>query len=277
MTVSPLTPLRQSTADIVETVLGVGNRERAGRLPVAGLAALVAHVSIVLGLMHVSLAPRRAADTSRVQPPQQLEIDVAKIPPSVSAKAESEPPAAARRSAPPKARDTRTPRARPSGTEAAQAATVVAQQPDPGAPVDLTADAVVTGTATAYAGGATAPGGASPSVVTLRPSAADAQGPALAPATRDRSGPVTLESEHWSCPWPPEADAQQIDEQTVVLRVVVEPDGVAEAATVLADPGHGFGPAAAACAMRTRFTPARNRRGERLRSTSPPIRVRFTR
>ncbi len=257
-------------------VFSLGETTRAVRLPVACLGALVAHASLVLFLMHVARAPREAADTWRVQPPQQLEIDVAKIPPSVSAKPEREQPAAERRPAPPKARDARTARARPSGIEAAEAATVVAQQPDPGAPVDLTADAVVTGTATAYAGGATTPGGTSPSAVPLQPSA-EAQGPALPPAAPDGSSPVSLESERWSCPWPREADAQQIDEQTVVLRVVVKPDGTAEAATVLTDPGHGFGPAAGACAMRTRFTPASDRRGVRVRSTSPPIRVRFTR
>jgi protein TonB len=46
---------------------------------------------------------------------------------------------------------------------------------------------------------------------------------------------------------------------------------------VLADPGHGFGAAAVACALRTRFVPARARSGQAVRSLSPPIRVRFTR
>jgi protein TonB len=63
----------------------------------------------------------------------------------------------------------------------------------------------------------------------------------------------------------------------VVLRVVVDASGTADSARVLADPGHGFGAAAVACALRTRFVPARARDGTPVRSTSPPIRVRFTR
>jgi protein TonB len=122
----------------------------------------------------------------------------------------------------------------------------------------------------------TTSGGTSVAAVHESPSAGE-QGRALAPAVPDRARPVSLKSENWSCPWPREADAQQVDEQTVVIRVVVSADGAAETAKVLADPGHGFGEAAAACAMRTRFTPAGDRRGESIRATSPPIRVRFTR
>jgi len=93
----------------------------------------------------------------------------------------------------------------------------------------------------------------------------------------DRSGGVALDDQNWSCPWPREADAERIDEQTVVIKVVVAPDGTVESATVLSDPGHGFGPAATSCALRTRFTPARDRDGRSIRAVSPPIVVRFTR
>jgi protein TonB len=93
----------------------------------------------------------------------------------------------------------------------------------------------------------------------------------------DRSGSVSLEDQSWSCPWPRGADADQIDEQTVVIRVVVDADGRVESARVLSDPGHGFGEAAVACALRSRFNPARDRAGRPTRSSSPPILVRFTR
>jgi len=63
----------------------------------------------------------------------------------------------------------------------------------------------------------------------------------------------------------------------VVIRVVVRADGTAESFVVVADPGGGFGPAAIASAMRTRFAPARDREGAPVRGTSPPINVRFTR
>jgi periplasmic protein TonB len=263
--------------DILETVLGASTRGRhTGRLPVAATAALVAHASLLLALPHAALAPRRAADTARPQPPQAFDIDIAAVQPPVSKRGDRAPPSAGPGSAPPKARDIRAPRAPVSGTAVAQAATVVTQQPDPGAPLYLTGDVVVTGAAKQYAGGLTASAGTSRSVLPGKPSPGT-PGPALPSAAPDRSSPVSLESENWSCPWPPEADAQQVDEQRVMLRVIVDAQGVAEAVTVLFDPGHGFGPAAVACAKQTRFTPARNRSGEPVRSTSPPIRVRFTR
>ena len=96
-------------------------------------------------------------------------------------------------------------------------------------------------------------------------------------APPDLSTPVSLRVERWSCPWPPEADSERIDEQTVVIRVVVDPEGIVEAAELVVEPGHGFGKAAVACALDTRFTPARDRAGTAIRARSPPIRVRFTR
>jgi len=105
--------------------------------------------------------------------------------------------------------------------------------------------------------------------------------PGLASEGRD-SGPdlstkVSIEGQSWSCPWPPEADSDRIDEQTVVIRVVVDPDGSVRSAEIVVEPGHGFGKAAVACALNTRFTPAHDRAGNAVRARSPPIRVRFTR
>ena len=58
-------------------------------------------------------------------------------------------------------------------------------------------------------------------------------------APPDLSTPVSLRVERWSCPWPPEADSERIDEQTVVIRVVVDPEGIVEAAELVGEPGHG--------------------------------------
>jgi protein TonB len=93
----------------------------------------------------------------------------------------------------------------------------------------------------------------------------------------DHASAVSLPEQSWSCPWPAEAEAERIDEQTVIIRVVVNADGFAASAEMLEDPGHGFGRAAVACALHTRFTPARDRKGRPVRAVSPPIRVRFTR
>ena len=153
---------------------------------------------------------------------------------------------------------------------------MIARAADSNAPVDLTADAVVMGKAVAYAGGRTAADGTAHSAG-AEYSTSSRPGPGTSPAAAGRASPVSLATEDWSCPWPAEADADQVDEQTVVLRVVVNASGDPQSAAVLADPGHGFGAAARACAMRTHFTPARNAGGVPVSATSPPIRVRFTR
>jgi protein TonB len=162
----------------------------------------------------------------------------------------------------------------------AEAAAVLTRSTD--APIDLTAETFVTGNARAFPGGETAGLGRSKSPVTgavdLRAPAAGsgpaATGTGLGP---ERRRAVTLADGRWTCPWPMEADAQQIDTETVVLRVRVRPSGRVEAVELVSDPGAGFGPAAAACARQTRFDPARDGTGAAVDAWSPPIRVHFAR
>jgi protein TonB len=177
---------------------------------------------------------------------------------------------------PPQVHTASRPQALPSAPPPppAQAGAILAHETSE--PVDLTNDAFVTGNAQAFAGGITGakgtntvPGSAG-EVPEGSPSAARIEAP-------DRSRAVSLEGANWSCPWPTQADAEQLHEQTVVIRVVVAADGHAESAHVVADPGRGFGPSATSCALRTRFTPAQDRNGAPIRARSPPIRVRFTR
>ena len=157
----------------------------------------------------------------------------------------------------------------------AQAGAIIAQQPNPNVPVDLTGETFVTGTAAAYAGGVTAANGTNTvAVKTLNVDPNARPGHSTGP---DESSPVRLEEEDWRCPWPREADAEQIDEQVAVVKVVVRSDGTVESAMIVADPGHGFGQAALICAKQTKFTPAHDRQGRPIFSKSPPIRVRFTR
>jgi protein TonB len=162
----------------------------------------------------------------------------------------------------------------------ARAASIVASEPAPDAPEDLTGEAFVVGSAPTYAGGLTsangggAGAGRSPTGTGSGGPAGPPGGPTGAP---DRSSAVALADQSWSCPWPRDADAETIDEQTVLIRVVVAADGTAESTEVLSDPGHGFAHATTTCAMHTRFTPARDREGRPIRARSPPIKVRFTR
>jgi protein TonB len=212
-----------------------------------------------------------------MQAPPTIETELVEIalPPPAPPPPERERAEPAKPLAPSKTREAHMV-ASPSRDQPAPAARLLVQQPDLGAAVDLTSDSVVVGTANAYSGGITSSTGTG-TAAAQQPFTTGEREPSSMPATPDRSTPVLLRSENWSCPWPPEADARQIDEQTVVLRVVVDSDGGPRSVTVLADPGHGFGPAAAACAMRTRFTPAHGHSGEPIGAASPPIRVRFTR
>jgi len=158
----------------------------------------------------------------------------------------------------------------------AEAGRIIAREPRTDVPVDLTRDAFVTGGAAAYAGGTTTAQG------TNRVAVSGAHVDPNAPPTThigevDRARAVTLNSDEWRCPWPAEADSERIDEQAVVIRVKVRVDGTAASARVVTDPGHGFGQAAVACALTTRFLPARDRTGRPIEAESPPVRVRFTR
>lgn len=141
-------------------------------------------------------------------------------------------------------------------------------------PVDFTGTAFVVGSGATYAGGTTTHGGTSrvPASGAVAPG-----GTGDGRTVRSRARAVALDQAAWSCPWPAEADARQVDQETVVLRVAVGADGRADRVDVVEDPGFGFGRAARQCALGTRFEPARDPAGERIAALSPPIRVHFFR
>jgi periplasmic protein TonB len=139
-------------------------------------------------------------------------------------------------------------------------------------PLDFTGSAFVVGSGPSYAGGSTTSSGTNRQPVS---------GP-VAPKTsgdsgRSRARPVSLDQATWSCPWPAEADAREVDQETVVIRVAVSPDGRPDRVDIVEDPGFGFGRAARQCALATRFGAARNAAGEPVAALSPPIRVHFFR
>ena len=142
-------------------------------------------------------------------------------------------------------------------------------------PADFTGTAFIVGSDTSYAGGATTSSGTSRKAA-LGSVAPEASRSAL-PSVRSRARAVTLDQSAWNCPWPAEADAEQVNEQTVVLQASVRADGRTEHVDVLSDPGLGFGAAARLCALRTRFEPARDVAGLPIAAQSPPIRVHFFR
>ena len=269
---------RRGVGDVVLGVHGPPSR----RPGVAGACAGLAAGATLLALGGLPVAPRAPwpPPQTRVSAPLEISLEepaqptpTPRPPPAVPA-----PPATSPRALAPHA-EARS-RAASRAVEPASAARVLAQEPRADEPVDLTEDSFVVGAAQRYAGGATSP----PATVSRRgpgapgdPVSTGLPGSAVRAGPADRSRPVSLAGESWSCPWPSEAERLAIDEQAVVIRIVARADGSVEAVTVVSDPGHGFGEAAAHCARQARVLPARASDGQAVRATSPPIMVRFTR
>jgi protein TonB len=201
--------------------------------------------------VHDAVAAERAVDVTPPPPP----------PAEMAATAKAEPVVFPRMRAAP---------THPGPAAPAQAGKLAAVA---ASPVDFTGTALVVGSGASYAGGTTTPGGASraPAAGTVAP------GGTGDGAARSRARAVALDEAAWSCAWPAEADARQVDQETVVLRVAVRADGRADRVDIVDDPGFGFGRAARQCALGTRFEPARDLAGAPIAALSPPIRVHFFR
>jgi outer membrane biosynthesis protein TonB len=152
----------------------------------------------------------------------------------------------------------------------AQAGQIIAQEPAD-ATADLTAMAFVTGEAKTYAGGKTTATGKSDTFV-----AADTPTSKKGSSAPAYSQPIAVADDDWICPWPQEADASEVNRQSAVVRVVVGVNGRAKSSSIVKDPGLGFGSAAADCAMRAHYFPAKDAGGNAVESESA-IRVRFER
>jgi len=221
----------------------------AGRLAQSG-ATLVAEMA---ARVHDAVAAERAVDVTPPPPPPPAP------PPSPTAKAEPVVHERAHVSA-----------AHHAPAAPAQAGRIAAATE---APLDFTGSAFVVGSGSSYAGGTTTAKGtnrAPPTGVVAPNGTGDGQ-------VRGRARPVTLDQSAWSCPWPPEAEARQVDQETVVMRVAVRADGRADRVDIVEDPGFGFGRQARECALETRFGAALNAAGDPVAAQSPPIRVHFYR
>jgi protein TonB len=230
-----------------------------GTLLLAGLLALAS----VVAWMHT-------AQAAAAEKPEEIDVlrdDPPPPPPAPEATQESEAKPAA---PPPRAMHEPPP---PPPTPA-QAAKVLAQEPDPNEPVDLTGNTIVQGNADAYAGGFTASNGTNNNAVRAMPSPSGVPGgtgpvQAAPPAsTVDRSRGASLQGgTEWSCPFPPEADTAQVDDAFVTLQVDVGPSGAPSNVRVLNDPGNGFGREARRCANNRRYTTALDHEGNPIAGT----------
>jgi len=244
---------------------GRGRRLLSGALVVVGCYAALFAIASRFGR---SAGPWSAEMAARVHDAVAAERAIDVTPPPPPAPVAAPEPAQGER--PHAMRVARATHGRPAAP--AQAGQLAATSPEP---VDFTGSAFVVGVGASYAGGSTTSQGTSkiPADGNVAPGGTgDGNG-----AARSRARPVALDQAAWSCPWPAEADAQQVNEQTVILRATVGADGRADHVDVLSDPGFGFGAAARLCALRTRFEPAHGAAGQPLAALSPPIRVHFFR
>lgn len=169
----------------------------------------------------------------------------------------------------------------PAAPAAAQAGAVLTANPDPDAPANF--DDIISGTGETFAGGATSLAGTSTTAVHTMPVAVGGVPggtgkAATGPAAVDQSRVASVAgSKDWNCPFPPEADSDQIDQAFPTIQVAVRADGTPERVTILSDPGHGFGRAAMKCAMLQRFDPALNHDGNPIAGLTKSLRVRFER
>ncbi|MDB4996547.1 MAG: Ferric siderophore transport system, periplasmic binding protein TonB [Myxococcaceae bacterium] len=238
-------------------------------LLVALLVAACIHVAIAF------TAPRLIRHRARAveEATEVVDIDIPKPPPVIEPPKPEEPP-------PSKVPEPTSAAAPPPPP--AQAAAIVTAAPDPNDPVDFTGG-FVTGNAQTYVGGTTAATGTSPIAVRTPPAATGVPGgtgPITAPPAKvgpDRSKRPTLAGDaEWRCPFPAEADSDQIDSAVVTIRVEVAASGKAGTVTVTKDPGHGFGREARRCAQDKTWSPALDHDGVAIPGTAI-VNVRFDR
>lgn len=172
----------------------------------------------------------------------------------------------------------------------AQASKIITAPEDPAEEKieDLTDQGFVTGDGTGPGYGVVSAAGTS-SAPTWNPHAkvggtpggkgtGDVRPPPPPPPTKDLSRSATVAgSTSWDCPFPAEADAEQIDSALVTVVVTVRSDGTPQSVKVISDPGHGFGRQARICALGKRYTPGLDRGGAPITQTTPPIRISFVR
>ena len=264
--------------DPLSKVLGLDERTSG---PVAWLGYFLGAIALLLGMSvtarSVTLLLERIDAQTRPAQAAAQEIEVMRDepppppPPPVETAKPEEPPPIAKAAPPPP----------PPAAAPAQAAKVLAQEPDPNEPVDLTGNTFVQGNADAYAGGTTSANGTSTRAVrtlAVPTGVPNATGTAEAkpPPGPDRSRKASVGGTEWNAPFPPEADTAQIDEAYVTLQIDVRPDGTASAVTVVKDPGTGFGREARRYALTQHFQPALDHDGNPIPSTIT-TRVHFSR
>jgi periplasmic protein TonB len=261
---------------ITEVVLGASPAPRRSRWIVPAVLAVGAHLGLALTLSHDESGETWALSTdARVRTlmaARQARPVELPIPPPEPPKPVEPPRPEPTRSLPTTARAAA---GRARAQAPAQAGQVVARIPSPDEPVDF-GDAFVVGGGTVYAGGTTTASGTAKHKVDGPVSPTPAPPKPAAPVAIDHSRAIALADPDWTCPWPREADDIDSDEQVAVVKVEIGADGRCRKASVVRDPGNGFGAQAARCAQDAEYLPALDSSGRATPGTAA-IRVRFVR
>lgn len=259
------------SADPFQSVLSLGPRVPVAVMVVAALLALSLHAGAMAGAVQAAFFEAFASWARDVHGAvagklaQTYDVDIIKP----LEKPEEPPTPPAEEKEPPKAvvKEVSKETPPPQPPAAADAAKVLLAEAAKNEPVDLTGNTFLNGNAETAVGGTTQIGGTG-KVATNNPAAVAtgvAGGTGTAPAgpriDRSRAAQILNKSNLERCPFPAEADAEQVDEAAVGIEVKVGPDGRAETVAVTRDPGHGFGREARKCALREKYAPALNAEG----------------
>jgi periplasmic protein TonB len=239
---------------------------------------------VFLGLVEIGDFARRVHAGVREKIRRDVEVDIQPEPqpepePQPVPEPEPEPEPEPAKPLPAKPPPAARPVEPPPAPAAAQAGRVLTAEPAPDEPLDLTDNAFVQGNADHYAGGITASKGTATQAVrnpAARPEGViGGTGTAPAPAV-DRSRAAGTVEKNWDCPFPAEAELEQINYQQVRVAVTVSAQGRALEVKVIGDSSFGFGRAAQRCALGKTFVPALDRTGNAI-TTTIPIVVTFVR
>jgi outer membrane biosynthesis protein TonB len=242
-----------------------------GRIAIAALLALAAHVGFALWAPDHVPAPRLAP------PPVEVEIALREPPPAPAPVAKPEPaPALPARALVPKVA------VPPPAAKAAAVMTAAPTAPEPKAsdePFDFTSDpnSTVLSSGVVAVGGTGTHGleGAQLGGRGTEPLRAPARGDGLTAAGDLSQSPRLRAADPCRGFFPTSA---RDDVATAVVRVVVTREGAAQSVSVVSETpaGQGFGAAARTCMLEQRFLPALDRRGSPA-ATAVNVNVKFSR
>jgi protein TonB len=264
---------RGPSVDPLAGVLSLGPRIPVAVMVAAAVLAVSVHAGAAVGAVQAAVLHAFASWANDVKATvsnrlaQTYEIDMMKP----AEKPEEPPPPPPEEKEPPKPLVKEQPKDEPPPPPpaAADAAKVIMQEPAKDEPVDLTGNTFLAGNADTAVGGVTQIGGkataATNNLAAVATGTPGGTGTAAAPPAvrvdRSRAAAIMNKANLERCPFPAEADAEQVDDAKVGIEVKVSTDGRAETVAVTSDPGHGFGREARKCALREKYVPALNVEG----------------